>query len=353
MTKSVWQAWNSLKHLIVPSSKSKHLAGLHHNDSIWWPAVEFQNVDPSDMNTALKLHHKGFKSWGNLWNREQNCWHHPDVFLSKISLSWEEIRLLTKRMDLWDPSECWKVGVLSSPHKFRFQWTTQKALLPIPSVKKSPPIHLKLNGKWNCNLDRRQWYTLFEGLWSDHVDTKKSVLGWLIMHRAIWTAQKALRIGKGDGKCASCQGLETDTHLFMHCGTSKLIFEIMDLIMQRWRNSRLTWQQFLLGESVGCTQEFWTCIRVSVLWAIWCERNRVLFGKSSSEIHLLRGVVLTAGHKCIQGKTDRLAAIIEKKRNQGTDYSHEAAVMETVRQKDVELLRCISDTIGPLRRCMS
>lgn len=109
--KRIWEAWNKFKPLLVPSTDPKHLAGFHASDSIWWPALELPHIPKDRHRIALKLHNRGLQCWGDLWHPLFKDWRHMDFFLSEFHISFDEMKLLTERMQLWPLEEKWKVDV--------------------------------------------------------------------------------------------------------------------------------------------------------------------------------------------------------------------------------------------------
>ena len=197
LVQSLWKAWNRIKIRLSPAKSISKAAGLWNRDSIWWPWVEIPLVDDSCKSKALKLHRKGIRTWGNLWNEEQNRWLSGEELKKKFSLNPSDLALLMDRMSIW--SDQWKVGIKDQlrPSAIR-TWHNSPKLLPIPGLDKKPPIHAVLNQKWGCLWDRKQWEFKFAAIWNPWIQPKKASLMWLIFHKGIWSMEKASKRGIGN-----------------------------------------------------------------------------------------------------------------------------------------------------------
>ncbi|MCO5572277.1 hypothetical protein L7F22_026030 [Adiantum nelumboides] len=199
-------------------AKVKDLAGLHRQDSIWWPALAIPQVEVPDMEEAIKMHKMGIKLWENIWDDESNSWFSRANLIAEFNLSNRQLDVIGRRIMRWDPGEWWLMSLKTSPKIAALQWKKQTVLWPIPPHHSIRSIHKDLNKRWSLLRDRKQWKYLFFELWGKYVEPKKACLTWLVMYRAIWTQKKAKHLlGKGDGKCGRCGLEEDDIHIFLQC----------------------------------------------------------------------------------------------------------------------------------------
>lgn len=110
---------------------------------------------------------------------------------------------------------------------------------------------------------------------------KMSTHLWIIMHQGLWTGKRALKAGLGDGICKRCRR-ETESihHLFLGCLHNRLVLAFLNRISRKWKKQDITWKQFLLGDSLGCSLGLWNTIRACFLWHIWLQRNAAIFGSA-------------------------------------------------------------------------
>lgn len=146
----------------------------------------------------------------------------------------------------------------------------------------APSVHVKLNQIWCTLLDRKQWSFKFSKLWSKSILPKLSTHLWLILHKGLWTGERALKAGIGDGICKRCRHKrESIHHLFMGYPHSKQVLSLLNKILIRGGREEVTWKQLLLGDSIGVSSELWNSIRSCFLWHTWLQRNAVVFQSES------------------------------------------------------------------------
>lgn len=163
---SIWKAWNMVKKELTLSDKEKWTLGLHDKESIWWPFIKFPHVSSQLEFIALKLHLKGIRCWGNVWDHSAT------------------------------PKQSYKAK-----------------LLPIPPLPNAPIFHYVLNKRWCLLWDRRRWYDILGSLWNSFLELKKACFAWLVTYRGFRTSVRSLKWKIGDGRCAMCHQQEDDLHL--------------------------------------------------------------------------------------------------------------------------------------------
>lgn len=243
LVKSIWKAWNQIKGITVIHANKEARSILAH-DSIWWPLPGRTPTSREDLDRARHLHNLGIRVWQDLWDHSTNQWIGADELQDHLNLEEEDIQLITVRLATIQEHERWMVGLREQLSLKGVGWLLTKPLFPIPQMERAPPIHVKLNEKWNTLYDRKQWYFKFTKLWSSVIPPKFSTHLWLIMHQGLWTGAKARRIGIGDGLCKRCR-LETETlhHLFLTCRHNTLILDMLNNIMRAANKREVTWQQ--------------------------------------------------------------------------------------------------------------
>lgn len=118
---------------------------------------------------------------------------------------------------------------------------------------------------------------------------KKACLLWLILHKGIWTNNKAAKIGKGQGLCPRCRTEEeTIHHLFFHCPHNGLVLRILNSIMACINPRGVSLKQLVLGDFVGCSTPLWNCVRSEFLWFIWRSRNASIFQSDQPILTMLK-----------------------------------------------------------------
>lgn len=121
----------------------------------------------------------------------------------------------------------------------------------------------------------------FSHLWSRFLLPKISCFLWLILHKALWTCSKALKIGTGNGLCPRC-GIDEGTlpHLFIQCKQAldffKCVFFLVNPPLWIGKSSSL-------GESYGFSTIVWNVIRANYLGIIWKDMNSILFGNGITD----------------------------------------------------------------------
>ena len=107
---------------------------------------------------------------------------------------------------------------------------------------------------------------------------KHSGLLWLILHKAVYTGSKALRIGKPNGLCPRCRhSLEDLDHLFFYCPFNLKFIDLLHACFSSTHPSPFSLQEILLGLCKNLDPPLWHWVRSLLLFHIWKERNAYLF----------------------------------------------------------------------------
>lgn len=123
-----------------------------------------------------------------------------------------------RRIRLWEEGRSWRGG--SQINWMReFSWGESKHFLPIPFFsQRLEDITQIFNKRWKVQDSTQVWRRRFDLIWDRDIPDKMSTLQRLILHQAVWTQCKGLRIGKSNGSCAKCTGVKEDIfHLFISC----------------------------------------------------------------------------------------------------------------------------------------
>ena len=282
LIQSIWQAWNQIKGMVV-LRENKSAIPFIAQDSLWLPLSYAKSCEPQFLEWAQKLHNKGIRCWNDVWDRDSQSWANADTLAQVFNTNnddWELIRLRTSQLE---PQHHWKAGILDQLSPKGVGWTPRTPIFPIPKMELTPPIHVKLNQRWGTTLDRRQWYFKFTRLWSPAIQPKISTHLWLILHQGLWTGEKALKRGIGNGRCPRCRrDVESILHIFISCPHNTLIMGYINKILHLFKRSEVSWNQLLLGDSIGCSPALWNTIRALFLWHIWLQRNTAIFNSPPS-----------------------------------------------------------------------
>lgn len=159
-----------------------------------------------------------------------------------------------------------------------FEWKNRVALLPIPKLCWDRKLHLKLNERWLLSWDRKQWIQIFKPLWQPFIPIKKSFLMCLTVHKALWTNERARKLGMGNGLCMRCRkDAESIAHLFINCEANKHSLIFLHACIKPIHPSTVSWKEILLGLSIGCSSGLWNAIRSVYVWNVWISRNKMIF----------------------------------------------------------------------------
>jgi len=136
-------------------------------------------------------------------------------------------------------------------------------------------------------LDR----TLVDDVWQKHIPLKVSLFVWHLLHNKLPTKDNLVRrhvLQSIDSACISgCGGLETTTHLFLHCH----IFGSLWSHVCRWLHIYLVSpgdirQHFIHFTSMAglprSTHPFLKIIWFASVWVLWKERNNRVFQHTAS-----------------------------------------------------------------------
>lgn len=110
LVQSLWKAWNHLKDKLCPNPRQYRDAGLRFKDSIWWPWIEIPRIEDANLHQALKLHKKGIRCWGDIWNKLNQAWLTQPELSQKYMLNPTDLQLILSRMECWKRDSLWKIG---------------------------------------------------------------------------------------------------------------------------------------------------------------------------------------------------------------------------------------------------
>lgn len=287
LVKSLWGAWNEIKGLVTLRENKQAISFLAQ-DSLWLPISGHEQVAEEDKDTARRLHNKGIRKWMDIWSLSHHSWAPAEELIQKFRLTNRDMDLLNRRASIVEPQELWKLSIREELSAKGVGWTARTPLYPIPKMEQAPPIHIKLNQKWQILLDRKQWYFKFTKLWLPSIQPKQSVHMWLILHKGLWTGERALKLGIGNGLCPRCKrDVESLQHLFLTCPHNHLILSFLNNVLKAFGKPNVTWKQLLLGDYIGCSAGLWNTIRGCILWFVWLQRNAALFGSPPPALNSL------------------------------------------------------------------
>ena len=126
----------------------------------------------------------------------------------------------------------------------------------------------------------KQWTYRFKTIWSFSSSPRRAILLWLIVHKAVWTGAKALKIGYGDGVCARCRVAQEDIrHLFFECPFNSKYLHVFNEYITRVRAPSLSAFEILLGECSHLDVWLWHDLRSAYLFNVWKERDSAVFAR--------------------------------------------------------------------------
>jgi hypothetical protein len=142
-------------------------------------------------------------------------------------------------------------------------------------------------------VDRSQ----VDDVWSNHIPSKVSLLGWRLLRNRLPTKDNLVRRGilsLTDGNCvaAGCNVLETASHLFMHCNVSDSLWSNV----RCWLGIDLVYPAELRHHFIQFTRMsglprtthlFFTVIWFATIWVLWKERNNCVFQNTSASSSIL------------------------------------------------------------------
>ncbi|KAL3680061.1 hypothetical protein R1sor_023017 [Riccia sorocarpa] len=85
-----------------------------------------------------------------------------------------------------------------------------------------------LNAKWRSKDKGTTWNRRWKLIWHPQIPPKDSIFVWRMLRQALYTAERAQRLGHGNGECPICkQARENVNHLFLSCSALKQFWQIM------------------------------------------------------------------------------------------------------------------------------
>ena len=274
LVKGLWGSWDKYRPMICVKNSAKAVYDLMSVESLW-----IGLLGPClNRDVLLKAHRvwkMGFKAWSDLANG--NGWDPGKFAHLPIHLR----NLLEEKLN---DVLSWGLGPPStgaiSPNQVCI-WDSGKTFYPLPTLfSGQETLFNKLNLRWGINWNHKQWSYRFKTIWGLSVHAKKACLLWLILHKAVWTGEKALKIGKGTGVCPRCKkGVETLEHLFFACEYNLKYFKFLHICFFALHPNPFSAPEILLGECYHLDILLWHNIRSSLLFHIWKERNSSVFGE--------------------------------------------------------------------------
>ena len=344
LVKGIWNSWNKFKEQLILKRYSNHICSWAHLDSVWF-STQLQNFFSRDLKHAYKLHKKGIRLWGHLWDYANRRWKDKRSLKSLFKLSNSDYLLVQERIDLWD-SRAARIQFKGEFKIQSFKWQQGSQLLPLPPIHKlNSSLQCKLNRRWKVNWNVKQWEFRFNNCWRRDISPKKSCLLWLILHHAVWTSMRALRIGKGDGKCCRCKTeKESLQHLFMGCSFNTPALNWFNKLMSCIHPSSISAKELLLGEIYGLPSTLWNSIRAAYVWNVWISRNDMLFQGSHKDIlHPLIHDLCLQIEDSFKDVRKKMQALEQKmKCYMNKDLDSKLAQMEENRIKQDEILVVLS-----------
>ncbi|KAL3675948.1 hypothetical protein R1sor_025896 [Riccia sorocarpa] len=189
--------------------------------------------------------------------------------------------LMPQSTDLSEVKWCWNVGGRTY-HTWILPAKIRRALFT--------PINQRcdsLLGKWRDQSSERRWKRRLTKIWkSDLVFADKI---WLcrVLQRALPTQQRGNRWGKGDGKCKRCQqDVEDEEHIFWFCTEAKKKWIDFSYIVDGLGIKLQPIPGFLalIDEVLNSQNAAKLFLGLSVLKAIWLERNSISYAEVFKEI---------------------------------------------------------------------
>lgn len=126
--------------------------------------------------------------------------------------------------------------------------------------------------------------------WNDIVLPKANYFPWLTLNKRILTTERLVKLGITQAfNCVFCD-LEEESvdHLFLHCSFASQCWSfIMNKLQLMLPFPKSLWDMFNSWPLLFSTSTFsgiWKCAPAHIIWAIWWERNKRIFGKTSSSL---------------------------------------------------------------------
>ena len=126
------------------------------------------------------------------------------------------------------------------------------------------------------------------------VPLKVSFFAWEASWGKVMTLDQLKKRGRSlANRCYLCEEEEeTLNHLLVHCSKAKMLWElILAIVGFGWvfpfsvRQVLLAWQGTKVGKK---HKKVWRAAPLCLLWAVWCERNRVGFDNETFSMYKLK-----------------------------------------------------------------
>ena len=131
-------------------------------------------------------------------------------------------------------------------------------------------------------------------VWNTMVPLKVGFFAWEASWGKVLTLDQLKKRGRSlANRCYICEEEEeTLNHLLVHCLKARLLWDlILAIVGFGWvfpfsvRQVLLAWQGTKVGKK---RKKVWRAMPLCLFWAVWCERNRVVFDNETFSIYRLK-----------------------------------------------------------------
>lgn len=141
-----------------------------------------------------------------------------------------------------------------------------------------------INKKWKRLDSESHWTIRWKKFWGTDLSRRSKHFLWQICVGGLFTQERALKLGRGDGFCKSCPGIiEDPDHIFYHCQQAQRGWASNALYYEAdpSNNSLIHTNSFIdiLDEALDKSPQGTTRIYVihQTCWALWKHRNGRLY----------------------------------------------------------------------------
>ena len=99
-----------------------------------------------------------------------------------------------------------------------------------------------------------------------------------MIHKAVWTGDRGLKIGVGSGICPRCRrSVEDIFHLFINCSHNQFYFNFLQKSLSVLHPQGFDWKELLLGEANNLDSLLWNKIIGVLFFHIWKDRSEWIY----------------------------------------------------------------------------
>ena len=80
-------------------------------------------VENFDMDVAFRIQKRIIKPWDNLWDNAKNFWYLRAELIALYNLRDEQLDVIGRRLQHWNPRELWMMSVNNSPKLEALLWS--------------------------------------------------------------------------------------------------------------------------------------------------------------------------------------------------------------------------------------